>query len=140
MSYARQMLDTYTRTVNVDAGLLAATIDALNDCAQACTADIDADLSEQNVTEMVKCIRLCLNCVDVCTATAGVTSRQAEYDANVSRPLLEACVAICKSCGDECARHAGMHEHCRICADACRRCEQACQELVSTFSGGSAAG
>ena len=33
MSYARQMLDTYTRTVNVDAGLLAATIDALNDCA-----------------------------------------------------------------------------------------------------------
>ena len=61
MSYARQMLGIYPSNLTVDAGALAATIDALNDCAQACTADTDADLSEQNVTEMVKCIRLCLN-------------------------------------------------------------------------------
>ena len=100
MSYARPLLDTYPRTVNVDAGLLAATIDTLNDCSQACTADADDDLSEQNLTEMVKCIRLCLDCADVCTATVRVTSRQTEYDANVTKPLLEACVATCKSCGD----------------------------------------
>jgi len=132
MSNARQMLDTYARTVtvSVDAGMLAATIDALNDYAQACTADVDADLSEQDLTEMVTCIRLCLNCADVCAAGAGVTSRQAEYDANVTRPLLEACAAICKSCGDECERHARMHEHCRFCAEACRRCEQACGEFL----------
>jgi hypothetical protein len=35
-----------------------------------------------------------------------MTSRQASYDAGVTRPLLEACVAICKSRGDECERHA----------------------------------
>ena len=35
MSYARQMLDTYSRRFNIDAGLLAAAIDALSDCAQA---------------------------------------------------------------------------------------------------------
>jgi len=62
MSYAKQMLDSYSRTFNVDNGLLAATIDALNDCAQACTADVDADLGEQDVSEMVKCIRLCMEC------------------------------------------------------------------------------
>ena len=106
MSYARQLLDTYPGTINVDAGVLAAAIDAVSDCAQACTADTDADLSEQNLAEMVKCIRLCLDCADVCTATAGVISRQAAYDADVTRPLLQACVAICKSCGDECERHA----------------------------------
>ena len=133
MSYARQMLDTYSRTVNVDPGMLAAAIDAMTDCAQACIADTDADLGEQNVTEMVRCIRLCLDCADVCTATAGVTSRPANYDADVTKPLLEACVAICKSCGDECERHARMHEHCRICAEACRRCEQACQELLDAL-------
>src|SRR5215467_171139 len=133
MSYVRQMLDTYSRTSNLDAGLLAAAIDALSDCVQACNADNAADLGEQNVTEMVKCIRLCLDCADVCTATAGVISRQTDYDANVTRPLLEACVAICKSCGDECARHAQMHEHCRVCADACRRCERACRELVAAM-------
>jgi hypothetical protein len=56
MSYARQMLDTYPRTFAADADLLAAAIDALNDCAQACNADNAADLSEQNVIEMVTCL------------------------------------------------------------------------------------
>jgi hypothetical protein len=53
------MLDSYPRTVTVDVSVLAAAIDAISDCAQACTADTDADLSEQNLAEMVKCIRLC---------------------------------------------------------------------------------
>jgi hypothetical protein len=133
MSYARPMLDSQPRTFDLDVGVLAATIDALTDCSQACTADVDADLSEQDLAEMVRCIRLCLDCVDVCTATAGVVSRQAEYDANVARPLLEACVAICKSCGDECERHAQHYAHCRVCAEACRRCEQACRELLDVM-------
>ena len=60
MSYARQTLDTYPRTLSVDADRLATTIDALSDCAQACTADTDADLGEDNLAEMVRCIRLCL--------------------------------------------------------------------------------
>ena len=133
MSYARQMLDAHPGTVNVNAGLLAAAIDAINDCAQACIADIDADLGEQNVTEMVRCIRLCLDCADICAAAAGVTSRPAEYDPDVTGPLLEACVVICASCGDECERHAHM-EHCRVCAEACRRCERACRELLNALN------
>ena len=123
------MLDTYPTAVDVDADVLAAAIDAINDCAQACVTDTDADLSEQHLTEMVRCIRLCLDCADVCTATAGVTSRLAGYDADVTLPLLHACVSICKSCGDECERHAHM-PHCQVCAEACRRCEQACRELL----------
>ena len=130
MSYARQMLDTSPSAVTVDASVLAGVIDALSDCAQACVADADDDLSEHNVTEMVTCIRLCLNCADVCTAAAAVISRPAGYDASVTKPLLEACVAICKTCGDECERHAEMHAHCRVCGEACRRCEQSCRELL----------
>ncbi len=106
MSYARQMLNTYPHHSRIDAGVLAAAIDALDDCVQACTADVDADLSESDLADMVKCIRLCVHCTDVCAATRGVVSRPAEYDANVTKPLVEACVAICKSCGDECERHA----------------------------------
>jgi hypothetical protein len=133
MSYARQLLDTYPGTVNADAGVLAATLDALSDCAQACAADTDADLAEQNLAEMVTCIRLCLDCTYVCTATLGVVSRQTAYDPTITRPLLEACVATCKSCGDECARHAPHYEHCRVCEQACRRCEQACRELLGVL-------
>ena len=133
MSYAREMLGTYSGAINVDADVLAAAIDAVSDCAQACAADTDADLDEHNLAEMVKCIRLCLNCVDICTATAGVISRPAAYDADVAKPLLQACVAICQSCGDECERHAQHHAHCRVCAEACRRCEQACRDLLSAL-------
>jgi len=133
MSYARQMLATYPSDLAVDAGVLAAAIDALNSCAQACTADNEADLGEPSLAELVKCIRLCLDCADVCIATVSVVTRQAQYDANVTQPLLQACVAICKSCGDECERHAHKHEHCRVCAEACRRCEQACRQLLAVM-------
>jgi hypothetical protein len=78
---------------------------------------------------------MCLDCADLCSTTGRVMSRQTEYDANVSRALLEACVVACSSCGDECERH-GQHgmEHCRICAEQCRRCEQACRELLQAMA------
>jgi hypothetical protein len=133
MSYARGLLDSYPRAVALDADALAAAIEAANDCAQACTADVDADLGASNLADMVKCIRLCLHCTDVCLATAGVASRLGEYEADVIRPLLQACLASCKTCGEECERHAHMHEHCRVCAEACRRCQEACQRLLATL-------
>ena len=133
MSYARQMLDTYPRPPAVDAGLLAAAIDAAGDCAQACTADTGADLGEPNLAEMVKCIRLCLDCTDICTAAAGVLSRLAGQDPGATtRLLVGACAAICQSCGDECERHAHM-PHCRVCAEACRRCDRACRDLLDAW-------
>lgn len=134
MSYARQLLDTYPRTYRVDEDALAAVIDALTDCAQACTADVSADLSEPGLAEMVLCIRLCLDCADICAASAAVISRQAPYDPGVVRPLLEACAASCRSCGDECEQHAAHHAHCRVCAEACRRCERACWDLLGALA------
>ena len=134
MSYKVPMLITIPRTSNLDISVLVATIDALDDCARACIADADSDLNEQNLSELVKCIRLCLDCADVCAATVRVTSRQTEYYATLTKSLLETCTATCKSCGDECERHAQMHDHCRVCAVACRRCEQACRELLAAMN------
>src|SRR5689334_25150901 len=87
MSYAQQLLES-DASLPVSASLLAATIDALSDCAQACTADADADLREDDVKSMITCIRLCLDCTDVCTATVAVISRRAAYDQAVTGPLL----------------------------------------------------
>ena len=134
MSYARQMLDTFTRNVDVSAEALASAIDAMSDCAQACNADNAADLGEHDLADMVRCIRLCMDCADICATTAGVTSRLVDYDPAVLRPLLESCAAICRSCGDECERHAPMHAHCRVCAQACRHCERACRELLAALT------
>lgn len=133
MSYARQILASSERKSPFEAAALVDAINALGDCIQACIADADADLGEKDLLEMVRCIRLCLDCTNVCEATLALLSRPAEYDSKVVRPLLESCVAICKSCGDECERHSHDHEHCRICAEACRRCETACRKLLGAI-------
>ena len=136
MGYARQMLGSYPGDfkLDVDAEVLAGIIEAAADCAQACGTDTDADLSEPHLAEMVACIRLCLDCADICAATAAVLGRPVIWDNRVVRPLVEACAAICRSCGDECERHAPRHAHCRVCAQSCRRCEQACGELLTIMN------
>lgn len=127
------MLQTYPKTMNLDRDLLAAAIEAIVGCSQACTACADACLSEDMVADLRKCVRTNLDCADVCDTTARVLSRHTGYDANTSRALLEACVAACRACGDECEGHARMHEHCRVCAEACRACEAACRDLLESI-------
>jgi hypothetical protein len=131
---AREMLETYPRDFNVDVALLAGAIETLEACANTCTQCADACLLEQNVNELAKCIRLNLDCADLCEAASRVISRQTEYDANVTRPAIEACIRACRSCADECGRHADHMDHCRLCAEACRQCATACQQLLEAMA------
>jgi hypothetical protein len=130
----REMIETYPADINLDRERIAATVGALIDCAQACTACADACLSEGDVDDLRKCIRTNLDCADICDTTARVLSRHTGYDANISRAQLQACVQACASCAEECGRHARTHEHCRVCADQCRACEQACRDLLAVMS------
>ena len=140
MTTTQEMLRTYPANLGgIDQEALARCIEACFECAQACTACADACLSESGVAELVKCIRTNLDCADVCTTTGRMLSRHTGYDANLTRALLEACATACKSCGDECGRHASMHEHCRICAEACRRCERSRVRLSSAVTSTSTA-
>jgi hypothetical protein len=82
---------------------------------------------------MVRCIRLCLDCADLCVAAGRMVTRQTELDFGVVRATVEACAAACRTSGDECGRHAHHHEHCRICAETCRRCERSCSELLAAM-------
>ena len=134
MNNISSMLETYPKDLGgVDREKLVACIEACFDCAQTCTACADACLSEDMAAELTKCIRTDLDCADICAATGKVLSRHTGYDANLTRAILEACRTACKACGDECNQHAGMHEHCKICAEACRRCEQACSDLLASM-------
>jgi hypothetical protein len=129
-----QLLDSYPADLGqTDRKALATCIAACVECAQACTACADACLSEKAVEELTTCIRTDLDCADICDTTARVLSRHTGYDANLTRAVLETCATACASCGEECDRHRGVHPHCRICADVCRRCEAACRELLSTL-------
>jgi hypothetical protein len=101
------------------------------DCGASCTACADASLSESDLWELTGVIRVCLDCADVCEATARIATRQTRPDSRLVRAMIEACAAACVACAEECDRHAAHHEHCRICADVCRRCKAACDEVLA---------
>ncbi len=132
MTYSLPMLETYPADINLDKAQLAAVIDAVTACSQACTACADACLSEGSamLPNLVKCIRDNLDCADVCDTTARVLSRHTGYDANLSRAQVQAAIQATRTCGNTCEEHAQMHEHCRVCAEACRSAEQALTALL----------
>jgi len=130
MSNTLEMLETHPWEGHIDREVLTDCIDACGACAGACTSCADACLSEEMVAELRKCIRLNLDCAEICTATGRVLIRQTEYDAPTSKAQVEACAEACRTCAEECERHADMHDHCRVCAEACRRCEEACRAFL----------
>lgn len=128
--HVQQMLETHPGSPQFERAALQECIEACFDCAQTCTACADACLGEEQVQQLVRCIRLNLDCADICDTTGQVLSRQTEPEPSLLRAQLQACAEACRTCGAECERHADHHEHCRVCAEACRRCEDACERLL----------
>jgi hypothetical protein len=132
-SITREMLEAHPAPAQVDRDLLADCIDECLACLQSCVACADADLAEDDVAEMRRCLRLCMDCADVCDATLRLLSRQTEYDAETAHAQVASCLKLCGTCAEECERHAEHHEHCRLCGDSCRRCEQACSAVLDAI-------
>jgi hypothetical protein len=125
-----QMLDTHPAGATVDRETLARAIDACLTCSQTCTACADACLAEPDVAEMARCIRDDLDCADICQTTSRVLTRQTAGDPRLTRATLEACIQACSTCAASCNEHRDHHEHCRICADTCEACGQACRAVL----------
>lgn len=132
--HAREMIGTHPDVKGNVNDALIRCIEACLDCAQTCTACADACLAESGVQDLRQCIRLNLDCADICAATASMASRRTGSNEKLLRQVVEACSLACGTCAQECEKHAGRHEHCRICADACRRCEAVCREAASSIT------
>lgn len=126
-----QMISTHPDVRGRTNDALIRCIEECYACAQTCTSCADACLAEPDVQDLRQCIRLNLDCADVCNTTGRLATRRTGSDEELIRRMLDVCATICRLCGEECARHA--HEHCRICAEACQRCMQACQEASGTI-------
>ena len=98
-------------------------LDALNNCAAECNHCATTCLEEQNVKMLARCIKLDIDCADICQLMSSYVARGSEHANHLSKE----CAEICEACAEECEKHAknGM-EHCRKCAEACRRCAEAC--------------
>ena len=131
---AHQIISTHPDVKGNTNNTLIRCIEECYSYAQVCTSCADACLGEEMVRQLTQCIRLNLDCADVCAATGAIATRRTGSNEEVIRRMLEACATTCRLCGEECERHAGHHEHCRICAESCRRCEQACQEALRSMA------
>lgn len=131
MSYIKQMFETHPHKPKSDKAVAIECITACYSCGEACNACADACLGEKDTAHLVRCIRENLDCADVCLAAARVISRLTSTDKKLAGDLLRACITACESCRTECSGHAGMMEHCRVCAEACRRCAEACRALLA---------
>jgi hypothetical protein len=134
MTHVQQMLQTNPSSAVVDEATLVECIEACFDCAQSCAACADACIGEGNLQMLARCIRLDLDCADICFATGRILSRQTATEPQMLRASLQACAEACRLCVEECENHAGHHEHCGACAESCRRCEQACNNVLSAIS------
>src|SRR4051795_3897734 len=135
-----EILGTHRRQLIADVATLAACIDECAACAATCTICADACLAEPDIAELARCIRLCLDCADACVDAGRILSRQTDPDADTQLTALDACLAACRACAVECERHAHHHEHCRLSAEQCRRCERTCDDLLAALGGASRCG
>lgn len=96
-------------------------LEILHECMATCNHCFDACLQEENVKMMADCIRLDVECADICGQFAKALSRNSEF----SKDYAELCAKICDACADECEKHE--HDHCKKCAEVCRKCAEACR-------------
>jgi hypothetical protein len=134
VTHVREMIQSNPSEAPADEATLAECIEACFVCAQTCTACADACLGEQDIQMLVRCIRLDLDCADVCDATGKILSRLTAFEPAIAGAALRACAEACRVCGDECDKHASGMQHCANCRDACRRCERACNDVLSAIA------
>jgi hypothetical protein len=101
-------------------------IETLNRCVAVCNHCATACLDEENVKMMARCIKLDIDCAEICGLAASFVARGSEHADHV----LNECADICNACAEECGKHSRM-EHCRICAETCRECAEACHSGVA---------
>lgn len=132
--HAREMITTHPDVRGSTNETMVRCIEECYGCAQSCIACADACLAEKMVETLRQCIRLDLDCADICATTGAMASRRTGSNQALLKRMIETCAEACRLCAEECARHAGEHEHCRICAEACRSCEQVCREAARSIN------
>ena len=105
---------------------------ACDDCARMCDACSRhcADLVAQGRKEHQETLRTCQDCATVCRAAGSVTARVGPF----SDAICTACAEACKRCGDACEKHAS-DPMMKKCAEECRKCEKACRDMLKHAGG-----
>ncbi len=112
---------------------LVQCIEACFDCGQTTVACADACLAEPVPGDLARCIRINGETSDIAIVTGRLLSRRLPSNPLIWERQLEACAVAARMCGEECERHAASHDHCRVSAAACRKCETAVNALLASY-------
>lgn len=116
---------------DVDASELAACIELCQRCVATCTACADECLGQPDIAVFRRCIRLNLDCADVCSAIARLLSRRGQPETSTLRALLEAGTTICAAAANEAQKHGESHTHCKLTAEICLTCARSCDAALT---------
>ena len=107
----------------MDQELYDACIEACRACEEACEQCTSACLREHEVQKMTACIKLGLDCAELCRLAKVLLVRRSRFAIEMCR----VCMIACEAYARECHRHA--QPFCRSCGEACRRCAEVCREI-----------
>jgi|LFRM01.2.fsa_nt_gb hypothetical protein len=132
MSYfIREMFNRHPQSISEpNKTTLTDAIEACLNCLQVCTACSDACLGEKEVERFRSVIRATNDSSDLCFATASILSRINYQTPRTLQSLITACIEQVQYTSIQCNEHAHRHEHCRVCADTCRACENTLSEYL----------
>lgn len=109
------------------------TIDCIEACmdyahvCNACADDMIGMPHDDTDDLMVRCIRLCRDCADICLLAAQWMGRNSAF----SIRICALCAEICELCAGLCEQHAPHHAACGDCAKVCRHCAALCHQMVA---------
>jgi hypothetical protein len=106
----------------------AECIEACNVCEFACLSCAEASLAEVSLAKLGRCVRLALDCAEICLATRTLVSEALLCAPRLVQAQLEICARLCAACEAECRQQGAAHDYFGVCARACARCESLCRE------------
>lgn len=111
---------------------LMACAKACDDCGRICDACAAhcAKLVAEGKKEHLKTLQTCQDCATVCQAASCVVARKGPF----SDLVCTACADACKRCGEACEQFKD-DPMMKRCADECRACEKACREMLKHVAG-----
>lgn len=109
---------------------LTEAIESCLNCGQVCAACSDACQGEKGVNKFRSIIRSASDSSDICFATAKILIRLNDKNRKSLQVLLNACTEQINETMQLCTQYSTQYEHCRVCSDACKKCETAITEYL----------
>ncbi len=99
-------------------------LEKIYDCQTCCKYCFNACLEETDIAMMRVCIRLSVECAEVCELTASSLA----FAGNFTADCLAVCIRTCEMCAEACRQHRCLH--CYECAKTCSECAEACRRYI----------